>query len=31
MVLRGPDPAHIKAFHPTLVRVTRRFERRWWG
>jgi cytochrome P450 len=29
MVLRGLDPAHIKAFHPTLVKVTQRFERRW--
>ncbi|MBT2320972.1 cytochrome P450 [Variovorax paradoxus] len=29
MVLRGLDPAHIKAFHPTLVKVTERFERRW--
>ncbi|MBT2303437.1 cytochrome P450 [Variovorax paradoxus] len=29
MVLRGLDPTHIKAFHPTLVKVTQRFERRW--
>ena len=29
MVLRGLDPTHIKAFLPTLVKVTQRFERRW--
>ena len=29
MVLRGLDPAHIKAFHPTLIKVTQRFEGRW--
>ncbi|WP_077001248.1 cytochrome P450 [Variovorax sp. KK3] len=29
MVLRGLDPTHIKAFHPTLVRVTERFANRW--
>ncbi|GAA4354220.1 cytochrome P450 [Variovorax defluvii] len=29
MVLRSLDPAHIKAFYPTLVKVTQRFERRW--
>ena len=29
MVLRGLDPTHIKAFHPTLVKVTQRFEGRW--
>lgn len=29
MVLRGLDPTHIKAFHPTLMKVTQRFEGRW--
>ena len=29
MVLAGLDPAHIKAFFPTLRKVTERFERRW--
>jgi len=29
MVLDGLDPTHIKAFFPTLVRVTQRLERRW--
>jgi len=29
MVLSGLDPAHIKAFFPTLARVTERFARRW--
>jgi len=29
MVLSGLDPTHIKAFFPTLVKVTERFARRW--
>jgi cytochrome P450 len=29
MVLAGLDPTHIKAFFPTLAKVTERFERRW--
>lgn len=29
MVLAGLDPSHIKAFFPTLVKVTQRFARRW--
>jgi cytochrome P450 len=29
MVLAGLDPTHIKAFFPTLAKVTARFERRW--
>jgi cytochrome P450 len=29
MVLAGLDPTHIKAFYPTLAKVTGRFERRW--
>jgi len=29
MVLAGLDPAHIKAFFPTLAKVTGRFARRW--
>ena len=29
MVLAGLDPTHIKAFFPTLIQVTGRFERRW--
>ncbi len=29
MVLGGLDPAHIRAFFPTLVKVTRRFQQRW--
>jgi cytochrome P450 len=29
MVLSGLAPTHIKAFFPTLVKVTDRFERRW--
>lgn len=29
MVLAGLDPSHIKAFFPTLVKVTGRFQGRW--
>jgi len=29
MVLRGLDPTHIRAFHPTLAKVTQRFAARW--
>jgi cytochrome P450 len=29
MVLAGLDPTHIKAFFPTLVQVTERFQRHW--
>jgi len=29
MVLAGLDPAHIKAFFPTLVKVTERLRHRW--
>jgi len=29
MVMHGLDPAHIKAYWPTLVRVTQRFAGRW--
>lgn len=29
MVMAGFDPAHIKSYFPSLVKVTRRFERRW--
>jgi cytochrome P450 len=29
MVLSGLDPSHIKAFFPTLAKVTERFARRW--
>src|SRR5260221_9395911 len=29
MVMAGFDPAHIKAYFPTLVKVTQRFARRW--
>lgn len=29
MVMHGLDPAHIKAYWPTLVRVTQRFAARW--
>lgn len=29
MVMAGFDPAHIKSYFPTLVRVTRRFAGRW--
>lgn len=29
MVLAGLDPSHIKAFFPTLAKVTERFARRW--
>ncbi|MBV8031739.1 MAG: cytochrome P450 [Betaproteobacteria bacterium] len=29
MVMAGFDPAHIKAYFPTLVKVTERFARRW--
>lgn len=29
MVMRGFDPAHIKAYFPTLAKVTGRFARRW--
>jgi cytochrome P450 len=29
MVMAGFDPAHIKAYYPTLVKVTERFARRW--
>jgi len=29
MVLAGLDPTHIKAFFPTLAKVTDRFARRW--
>lgn len=29
MVLAGLDPAHIKAFFPTLIQVTERFAGRW--
>ena len=29
MVLSGLDPSHIKAFFPTLAKVTDRFARRW--
>jgi cytochrome P450 len=29
MVMSGFDPAHIKAYFPTLVKVTERFRRRW--
>lgn len=29
MVLSGLDPSHIKAFFPTLVKVTKRLARRW--
>ncbi len=31
MVLAGLDPAHIKAFFPTLIQVTERFAKRWAG
>jgi cytochrome P450 len=29
MVMAGFDPGHIKTYFPALVKVTRRFERRW--
>src|SRR3954469_16032878 len=29
MVMAGLDPAHIKTYFPSLVRVTQRFARRW--
>lgn len=29
MVLSGLDPAHLKAFFPTLAKVTKRLARRW--
>ncbi|MGQ0546406.1 MAG: cytochrome P450 [Betaproteobacteria bacterium] len=29
MVMHGFDPAHIKTYFPSLVKVTRRFARRW--
>ena len=29
MVMAGFDPAHIKSYFPTLVKVTERFARRW--
>jgi len=29
MVMAGFDPKHIKSYFPALVKVTRRFERRW--
>ena len=29
MVMAGFDPTHIKTYFPALVKVTRRFERRW--
>jgi cytochrome P450 len=29
MVMAGFDPAHIKAYYPTLLKVTERFRNRW--
>jgi cytochrome P450 len=29
MVMAGFDPAHIKAYYPTLLKVTERFRKRW--
>jgi cytochrome P450 len=29
MVMAGLDPTHIKAYYPTLVKVTERFAQRW--